>query len=651
MPAVLSQLIQPGPWAGVVIGLAGLSVATQAILARVARGVDWLTWLGGATFRLALATAFVGVASQLTGEGLFRPLAALYLPIVALAGAYGFRPVAVVGVVALATYVGPAIFIPAAGAATLAQRGLTLVAAGLILAVGARQTVASLEATLVRLRDTLAEGRRRTRQVAAVEAVGRVLAAHGPDAAALDQVMDLLHHRLGYSHVSLFLEAGGSLEASAQRGYAPPLPTFDGRVGVIGRVMRTHEAVFLPDVRADADFLAITPDLISEICVPLLAAGDLLGVVNVESGSVPLDETDLASILLVADRLASALALARERRLLADRADLFLSLTRFGASINASLDPDRLYPAIMHGVQDVLRTECVALTSVDRPTGLFRIESIAGGDPSALGRAVESGSTMAGRAIEERATVVDDAYPCDLSPVDADGRRSITSSLSVPLLHDDVVMGAITIVRTTDQPFSQTEREVLEVLGSQAALAVSNAFLLQDVTEASIRDSLTGLHNRRHLDASLGRMVAARQRAGVASRGRMTIILFDLDQFGAFNKNHGHQMGDTVLRGFGRLLLERSRASDMVARYGGEEFVMILENATLTDTVRVADEIRASWSRTTFQGRDGQPLQATVSAGCAELGPNGSTVEAMFAAADAALSAAKRGGRNLVIAA
>ena len=70
----------------------------------------------------------------------------------------------------------------------------------------------------------------------------------------------------------------------------------------------------------------------------------------------------------------------------------------------------------------------------------------------------------------------------------------------------------------------------------------------------------------------------------------MAAILFDLDHFGAFNKRHGHRIGDTVLRTFGSILEARFRTSDIVARYGGEEFLVILDGASLDEATRAAEE-------------------------------------------------------------
>ena len=595
----------------------------------------------------------MAVVANTTGDIGFRPLVALYIPVVTMAAVYGRREAWIVGALAGGSYLAAAL-IWGENLDEATQRGLVLASVSIILIVGTRRTVSSLEQTLQHLRQTMTDARRRSRQVEAVEAVGRALAARGPQTDTMDQVMDLLHDILGYTHVSIYLVDGDKLRLGAQRGYDRPIFVFDGSIGVIGRVIRNRRAELVVDTARDPDFLGAAPEVTSEICAPLIVDDDLLGVINVETTQGPLDETDFGSMLLVADRLASALALARERRWLAERADLFQRLASFGNSVTGSLDAETLYPTIVEGVRRVIESDIAVLTVLERATGRYLIRAMSGGDQSYVGVEIRSGEGVSGRAIRDRTVVVDERlarerYPADARSADV---ADVMVAIGLPIIRDGVVVGALSVSRTDlDRPFSQVEREVGEILGTQIALAVTNTFLHRDVYEASVHDPLTGLFNRRHLDASIERFLAARRRQKPAQRVDAAVILFDLDKFGAFNKRHGHRIGDIVLRGFGDLLRERFRTSDLVARYGGEEFVAVLEGATLDDAVRIANEVRLAWSARTFLGVDGQPLQATVSAGCAKLEDTAKSAEELFTAADVGLAMAKAAGRDLVVAA
>ncbi len=671
VPAVLVDVLDQGPnelaVAILAVGFVALQVGlTAAGLAlgqaptgystrRLSRGglpaID--SW---SLLRLILATAFVAIGAYATADQTSVPLAPLYIPVICVAAAVGagegLLVLVIVAFARLAVLVsGPA------QATAVTEQGLVLGVVGVILAVGTRRTVSSLGLALDRLRTLNATERGRNRQIAGLDAVGRTLAANGPEPAALQAVMDLLTGPFGYSHGSIYLgEAlGGSpteLHMGAAYGYATPIPTFDGSKGVIGRVIRTGRPALVPDVTADPDYIGAASAQLSEICVPLLASDELLGIVNVESDRVVLGEHDLDIIRLVADRLAAALTLSRERRRLAERVRLFQLVVNFGAVVNSSLDGTILYDRIVAGLTDVVQADFAILTLLDPRDGTYRMAAIRGGNQDFVGLEIRPGEGTAGRAIRDRAPVLDDHYDRRRFPASAALAQTpdVVASVAVPLIRDQVVIGALTLMRLDARPFSELELEVVQMLAAKVALAITNAELHAEVMEASIRDSLTGTFNRRHFEPSLERMIAARRRLPVAERPPLSAIMFDLDEFGAFNKYHGHQTGDAVLRAFGKLILERFRASDLVARYGGEEFVAILDGSRRDDAVRIAEEVRSAFAEQTVRGAAGLRLSATVSAGCAELGPHDGLAE-LLGACDVGLAMAKGGGRNQVVAA
>ena len=556
---------------------------------------------------------------------------------------------------ALALYFIPAFATPAVQTG-LVQRGIALGATAVVLAVGTRRTVSMLERAVAHSRAASAQSRRRARQMAAVEAVGRVLAADGPTSAALDEVVELLVERFGYRYPSIYMRDGDLMRLGAQRGYEEVIETFDGSVGVVGRVMRTGEAELVVDVERDPEYRAARPDVRSEVSVPLRAGDTVIGILNVESGqdAAPLDEADLDTMIVVGDRISVALALAREREALRERAVLFARLAAFGSSVTASLDLETAHAAIVASVSEALQADIVTLILRDPATGDDRIVAIRGGDTRYVGARIPVGEGMAGKAMRERRIVSSEAFPRSSFPSTVRGARvsDVLVTASIPLLDEDEVVGAISLSRLDlAQAFSALELEAMPLIGSQVTLALANVDLHARVADAAIRDPLTGLWNRRHLEVSTARLFASRARLALDERRPIAIILFDLDKFGEFNKQHGHTVGDAVLRSFGSILSGRLRSSDIVARFGGEEFVAILDGATAEEAHRVADEIRRELESSRLTGADGESLRATVSAGCASLGPAVATLEALLEVADVGLQMAKRGGRNQVVAA
>ena len=165
--------------------------------------------------------------------------------------------------------------------------------------------------------------------------------------------------------------------------------------------------------------------------------------------------------------------------------------------------------------------------------------------------------------------------------------------------------------------------------------------------ELAVTDALTGLYNRRYLDTHMPVLV---ERA--ARRGRpLCVALIDIDRFKAVNDGFGHQAGDDVLRELARRIRQAVRGADLACRFGGEEFVVVMPDTDAALAASVAERLRASIEAMPFRvtGR-AEPLSITASLGIATLKPDETTAQTIFQRADEALYAAKRNGRNRVVA-
>jgi diguanylate cyclase (GGDEF) domain len=631
--------------------LTPIFVGIQAVLGMVPARHRPLTPLGWSFLRLAVALLYVAGLAELVG-GPTQPLASLFVPVVVAAAALGAMQAAVIGTLASLIYLAPELAAPGNGTG-VALRGLALAGISILVAVGTRRLVLAVERTTRQLRSAMVEERRRSRQIAGMEAISRLLMAGGPTTELLDEALGVLSEQFHYHFVSIYLADGDQLRLGAQRGYAAPRESFDGSAGVVGRVMRSHEIAHVPDVAADLDYIPAVGEVVSEICAPLMDGGQFLGILNVEAIQ-PLDRTDRDLVATLAGRIASVVALGRDRQALAERVAVFRRLNEFTSAVGAELDLARLGDALVNAVRSVIAADIVSLTVLERESGRYLMRAASGADPSILEREIRVGEGLAGRAIRDRTTVFDPAYGSDRFP--AEFREGIEPMIllgaGIPLIRDGVVVGALSIARRDlARDFQPIEYQAMELMASHAALALANAFLHAEVGQLAVRDPLTSLFNRRHFDASLDRMLAGWRRAAPEDRRPLAAIMFDLDRFGEFNKQHGHQVGDQVLRTFAAVLAGRFRDSDLVARFGGEEFVAILDGSTRDAAVQVAEEIRAALAARPILSDDGQPLPVTVSAGCAELDEAEPTREQLLRTADVALFMAKRAGRDRVVAA
>ncbi len=163
------------------------------------------------------------------------------------------------------------------------------------------------------------------------------------------------------------------------------------------------------------------------------------------------------------------------------------------------------------------------------------------------------------------------------------------------------------------------------------------------LSQLSITDGLTKLHNHRYFQDNLSREMKRVSR----TRTPLSLILLDIDDFKMLNDTHGHAAGDEVLVSLASIMNESARESDLIARYGGEEFVVLMPNTDLAGAVHLAEKIRMAVEGTRLIiGENMKPVNVTISVGVALYSGNRRN---LFVEADKALYQAKAAGKNCVI--
>ncbi len=168
--------------------------------------------------------------------------------------------------------------------------------------------------------------------------------------------------------------------------------------------------------------------------------------------------------------------------------------------------------------------------------------------------------------------------------------------------------------------------------------------LVQSV-ELSVKDSLTGLFNRRYMECHLKTLVEESAAAGRP----LSILVIDIDYFKRINDTHGHACGDAVLKEFATRIRGNTRGVDLVCRMGGEEFVIVMPDTDLRHACQVGERLRCSIAANPFLIEAQQSISITASAGVATLESTEDTPAALFQRADKALYSAKHAGRNRVV--
>ncbi len=191
--------------------------------------------------------------------------------------------------------------------------------------------------------------------------------------------------------------------------------------------------------------------------------------------------------------------------------------------------------------------------------------------------------------------------------------------------------------------FAEKELNRLEELLCLLVYPLRNALLYEEALKKAMHDPLTGALNRAALDTMLDKEIDLAHR----HENPLSVLMIDIDHFKDINDNHGHSMGDKVLRSLVDGLKGHIRNSDVLFRYGGEEFTIMLNNTSVEGAHLLAQRIRSGIEQMTHI-YDGIVIQLTISIGMASLESN-ETANQLLERSDSALYAAKKFGRNCVI--
>jgi diguanylate cyclase (GGDEF)-like protein len=204
-----------------------------------------------------------------------------------------------------------------------------------------------------------------------------------------------------------------------------------------------------------------------------------------------------------------------------------------------------------------------------------------------------------------------------------------------------------TLMRSFSNMLGTVEQQAIDI--NTFAMRLDAAYRELEATnaklkETSFKDEVTGLYNRRFFSLRLEEEISRFRRFNHP----VSVVVLDLDGFKSVNDEFGHAVGDETLRDVGQILMKHSRGINVVSRYGGDEFAVLLVETAKSGARLYADRIRQVVA--TFPYSHGK--RVTASFGVASLPDDeASTSEELFRAADGALYAAKRAGKNQVVAA
>jgi diguanylate cyclase (GGDEF)-like protein len=313
---------------------------------------------------------------------------------------------------------------------------------------------------------------------------------------------------------------------------------------------------------------------------------------------------------------ASIAAMQRELLLKAELERTVKELTllhELGRALGATLELEDVVAAVAASVGPALGDAEVEVLLADEATGELVVRGVHGGGDAAVGSRIPAGTSRPGATM-------------------------------VALRRGEEVLGALA-VRRRSGALTDDEHRLLGAIAREAAMAIANALLHRRLVRLSQTDALTGAHNRRSLFARLD----AELERSARFLHTTALALVDVDHFRLYNERLGHATGDAVLREVARLLGSAVRKVDLVARYGGEEFAVVLTRADRAAALAAGEKLRDAVAAAALP-HPAEGGRVTISVGVAVYPDDGRDLGALIDCADAALYAAKRAGRNAVVA-
>ncbi len=502
------------------------------------------------------------------------------------------------------------------------------------------------------------DANRRAEEAETMRKVGSVVTSSLNQGQAINSILEQLALVVPYESAAVLLQRKDYLNIVGSRGLSPLVQLQGRKLPLANKSPATDvylqkRPINIPDIAENyPEFINETgmgSEIRSWLGAPLIIKERCLGILSLHSNQVGhFSQDHLRLISAFADHVAIALENAQLYTDTARAADRFMALYQLSQIISTNIKTADIYPSIHQAVSELMITEffCISLydSTAQTITDVYMVDN---GQPQKLttrplekglfSTVLKSGKSLlyhsfdSAAAEEIGAVMVGDNTTSDISQ----------SILVVPLKIGSKSIGIISAQSYKPSMYTNADRETLELLAANVAIAIENARLFDEVQKLAITDPLTHLYNRRKFEEAASKEFDRSRRYNRP----LCAIMIDLDQFKAVNDTYGHLVGDQTLAAVADLCQKNIRNIDILARYGGEEFVIILPETTANQAFLSAERLRNDCETTKIETVQG-PISLTISLGLADLNKTCKTLEELLDRADQALYESKRTGRN-----
>ncbi|MEO0126863.1 MAG: diguanylate cyclase [candidate division WOR-3 bacterium] len=326
------------------------------------------------------------------------------------------------------------------------------------------------------------------------------------------------------------------------------------------------------------------------------------------------------------------------------------TLNEIVRAINSSLEPKEILKIIMEKTADFIRAEGWSILLIDKDRQELVFEAAAGeAGEKLIGMRLKINQGVAGWVARTgKSLIVEDVSkdPRFYDGVDKKTKFTTKSILCVPMKSRDEIIGVVEVInKIGGEPFTKDDLEIFENLVQHVTIALRNAQIYRKMEETSITDDLTKLYNTRYCNQKLDELIKER----VKTKGKISLIFFDVDFFKLVDDNYGHLVGSETLRLIGERARSVIRERDIAVRYGGDEYIIILPDTDKPTAAIIAERIRKTIEEKPFPAQDGKYFNVSVTLGVATFPEDALSRDELIGRADKAMYQGKMTGRNKVI--
>jgi len=489
---------------------------------------------------------------------------------------------------------------------------------------------------------------RRSAQLGLLEEVGRQIADSFDEKEILQCSIEAVVNRFGYAEAAISLPTADNMlevrviSGTQDFGYSPGFRQGMGK-GIIGHTAEIRQTYISKHVATDPYYFSNDEHYGSAICVPILGKNELLGLLYVESAeSDAFHEEDVITLETLANQISASLQRASLYSSTQEHLRVMSTVQAVSRVIISSLDLEIIFTTVVEELKKSFGYTHVSIYLLK--DDYLHLGAQVGYPEELIIHKIHVSQGVIGRTIKSKTVQFIQDASKEPSFLRAD--NNVTSEICIPLLKDNNVLGTLNVESDQNRTLTNDDVELLTVLSASIALAVDNARLHAQVKEMAMTDAVSGLPNRHALEQALTNEVERSTRLGHP----LSLIIFDIDSFKAYNDRWGHPAGDIRLKATASIVRNNLRKYDIAARYGGDEFAVLLPD---TDEVgafefakRLQKAVRASANESLIdhKGVSGH----TLSIGVATFPKDGKSLAALLLAADHAEMMAKRLGKNRI---